>query len=670
MRPDDPVRVLPGIGPAAEQDLETLGVRTLRDLVCLKPRAYDDRREERLVKDAAMDNPSIACLLHMVRASEFPSKAGRTVKITAVDDEGTQVDLLCFNRPFLKKTLAPGTSWYTVSNSLTRKNGRYSLSAFECKRTREEAGIGEMLAVYPLSGRLTEKLMRNAVKNALEGLPPVPDVLPEDFYSRLGLLHHDEAFRKMHCPSCPEEARMAIRTLKFTELFLLLLPMKRDKARRPARQPVATRLEQQLLSSLPFSLTKDQETAADEIRRDLDSGEPMNRLLQGDVGSGKTLVAWLTALHVIASGAQVAYMAPTELLARQHADNAARLFGNLARLAFLTGDVKSKQRKLLLEALQDGSVDLVIGTHALFSKDVSFRNLKYVIVDEEHRFGVQQRELLREKGSGASVLAMSATPIPRTLALTVYADTEVSTISTMPTGRLPIKTFLVSEGRRDEMYDVIAVEFERGHQAYFVYPRIDDKGESDMRDVTGMYGFLKEKYPGVPSALIHSKLAEDEKIQILKDFNEKKILYLVATSVVEVGIDVPDATCMVIEHAENFGLAALHQLRGRVGRSTLQSFCFLVFGSNLTETAKERLKVMKETTDGFEIAERDLVIRGPGDMSGNKQSGFINLRYANLTEDPDLVSLASEEADRLIAEDRGLLKAENAALREVLLKAH
>lgn len=662
MTGQESVHVLPGIGPAKERDLLGLGVRTVMDLVRLKPRAYDDRREERFVGEGG----SVACLLHITGTSEFPSKSGRTLKVTAADDNGTMIDLLCFNRPFLRNMLVPDSSWYTLASNVAHNRGRYSTASFECKRTKEELGLGEVIPVYPLSGGLTQKALRTAVGNALDALSPIPDELPQDFYPRLSLMHHADAYRKIHFPSSPEEAASALRTLKFTELFLLLLPAKREKARTEEREAEVTELEEKLLSSLPFSLTDDQKRAADEIRRDLDSGVPMNRLLQGDVGSGKTLVAWLSALHAIARGGQVAYMAPTELLARQHADSAAALFGSFVRLAFLSGDVKAKPRKFLLEALRDGSVDLVIGTHALFSKDVVFRNLKYVIVDEEHRFGVQQRQTLREKGSGASVLSMSATPIPRTLALTVYADTSVSTITTMPEGRLPITTYLVSEGKRETMYSAVAVEFERGHQAYFVYPRIDDAGDSDLRDVTSMYSFLREKYPGVPSALIHSRLDEEEKIQILHDFKEKKLLYLVATSVVEVGIDVPDATCMVIEHAETFGLAALHQLRGRVGRSSLQSYCFLVFSGSLTETGKERLKVMKESTDGFLIAERDLEIRGPGDMAGSRQSGFLSLHYASLTEDPELVDLAVKEADRLLEEDRGLIMAGHDVLRKTL----
>jgi ATP-dependent DNA helicase RecG len=364
-------------------------------------------------------------------------------------------------------------------------------------------------------------------------------------------------------------------------------------------------------------------------------------------------------------------MAPTELLARQHAEKAAEWLEPLGiRLAFLTGSVTGKSRQLLLAALSHGEIDIIIGTHALFSNEVEFKHLRYIIIDEQHRFGVVQRVSLLQKGRSPDVLMMTATPIPRTLALTVFGDLNISTIRTMPEGRLPITTYLVANESRQRMYAAIGVEFSRGHQAYFVYPRIDDKGESTLRDVQTMYTLLSERmYPGIPSALIHSRLPEEEKVSILKRFRNKELAYLVSTSVVEVGIDVPNATCMVIEHAERFGLSALHQLRGRVGRSTLQSYCFLVYEPNLGDDARKRLKVMKESNDGFHIAEQDLLIRGPGEVAGTRQSGFLKLRFASLTEDFEEIEKAKKEVDLLLSSDPGLVSLSNTTIREVLLKA-
>ena len=328
--------------------------------------------------------------------------------------------------------------------------------------------------------------------------------------------------------------------------------------------------------------------------------------------------------------------------------------------------MQGKPRQILLDQLKAGNIDLLIGTHALFYRDVVYRNLRYVIIDEQHRFGVEQRRALLEKGIDPGVLLMTATPIPRTLALTVFGNLNVSTIRTMPKGRLPVITYLVDSSKRDRMYEAVGVEMQRGHQAYFVYPRIDDEGSSGLRDVQTMYDFLsREKYPQFRGTLIHSRLPEDEKIAILNDFSAGKLDYLVSTSVVEVGIDVPNATCMVVEHSEIFGLSALHQLRGRVGRSTLQSWCFLAYEDSITEDGKKRLSVLRRTNDGFEIAEEDLKIRGPGELSGLRQSGFLHLKYADLEKDVSLMSMARDEVEAILAGDPGLLSLDNSVIRRV-----
>ena len=667
---DESITRVPGVGKALKGEFEKLGVSTLSDAVELLPRGYDDRRKERRMNDATPQDPSVNCRITILSHETFPSpKMGMTLKVNAEDDDGERVTLLCFNRPFLKNQLKIDSSWYL--NAVVQKyKGLYSTSRFEIKKTKEECGIGRILPLYPLSGNLKQKNVRDATRFALASLSPFEEILPQETIERNDLVSRTDAFNYVHWPNDDIEIKVGKRTLAFTELLLLELSILREKKDKKAiKKAKPSKLEGAFISSLPFSLTPDQDKAIDEIREDLSSTTPMYRLLQGDVGAGKTLVAWISALSIIERGGQVAFMAPTELLARQHAEKASELLSPLGvRIAFVTGEVKGKGRNLLLKALKEGEVDLAIGTHALFSSDVVFKNLKYVIIDEQHRFGVGQREALTKKGEMPHVLMMTATPIPRTLAMTVFADMDTSIIRSMPKGRKPIKTHTVSSKNRDRMYEAVGVEFQRGHQAYFVYPRIDDEGESDLRDVTTMYSFLQKKYPGVPSALIHSKLEEEEKVRILKEFREKKIQYLVSTSVVEVGIDIPDATCMVIEHAERFGLAALHQLRGRVGRSELQSYCFLVFEPSLSEDGKERLKVMRDTNDGFLIAEKDLEIRGPGEMSGNKQSGFLKLKFASITEDQDILEDARNEAERILNEDKGLISGINSGLRKALEK--
>ena len=672
---------LSGVGPAAKAGYAELGIATFSDLLLLSPRTWEDRSEVHplgLVQDSQMANTLVEVLSH----SYFGMKSGkkRTLKIIVRDVSNLgdgRLSLLCFGRNFLEKTIKVGRIYY-LYGSVKDNRGELQCSQFELYPATEDGDFpkqfGRILPIYPLRGSLSQRLIRANIKAVLASVDTFAEELTATMRDRYHLMTTDQAIRAYHFPPSLEVLQKARRTLALTELFYLQLVARRHKSlvQRSAKTgpSIPTKLELKFIEGLPFSLTADQIASLKEIREDLDSEMPMNRLLQGDVGSGKTLVAWISALHVLSQGAQVAFMAPTELLARQHAESAAALLQDLGiRLAFLTGSVKNKERRLLLEAIKEGEVDIVIGTHALFSAEVAFKNLRYVIIDEQHRFGVEQRLALLEKAQVPDLLLMTATPIPRTLSLTVFGNLNVSTLKTMPAGRKPVITHLVNEQSRKRMYQAVGVEFRRGHQAYFVYPRIDDSGESDLRDVTNMYDFLKNEYPDVPSALIHSKLDEEEKVRILKEYQAGKLSYLVSTSVVEVGIDIPNATCMVIEHADRFGLSALHQLRGRVGRSVLQSYCFLVFGNELTDEAKQRLKVMKESNDGFFIAEQDLLIRGPGELTGTRQSGYLKLIYASLTEDLPLIEIARNEADLILERDPGLLLVEHEPIRAVLAEA-
>lgn len=663
-----PIERLQGVGKVRAADYHTkLHVDTFKDLLALAPRAYEDRTKLTSIKDLKEGENTINTKIIVQSHTYFGGmrKNERTLKVIVKDLSGTKLSLLCFGRSFLEKTLQTGSVWFINAN-VNQYNGEWQSSSFSVYRTQDEAGIGRVIPIYPMGGSLTQKSIRKDINTILSNkYITFDDELPQRLYSKYSLMHTDSAIRLMHMPRSMEEVKASRRTLALTELLLMEIAlMRKSTYEKNNKKSSISELEKKFISSLPFSLTKDQVSSLNEIRQDLDTQRSMNRLLQGDVGSGKTLIAWISSLHEIAKKGQVAFMAPTELLARQHAEKAAELLEPLGvKIAFITGDVKGKGRKYLLDALKNGEVDIAIGTHALFSKDVVFKNLKYVIIDEQHRFGVEQRLALTSKGEIPHLLLMTATPIPRTLALTMFSDLQVSSIHTMPQGRKPITTYLVKEENREKMYQTIAVEFKRSHQAYFVYPRIEDEGDSGLRDVKNMFEYLKKEYPGVPSALIHSKLPEEEKMQILTDFRNKKLSYLVATSVIEVGIDIPMATCMVIEHAERFGLAALHQLRGRVGRSDLQSYCFLVYSASLSEDSKARLRVMKESTDGFYIAEKDLEIRGPGEIAGAKQSGFLKLKYASLVNDIELIEIAKKEALEIMEKDRGLISTENYMLR-------
>lgn len=676
-----PVTALKGVGKGVAKAYENLGIETWADLLLCAPRSYEDRTSFTSLSEIP-DGGQANTIVQVVSHSYFGSGKKRTLKVIVrdADESGSQrASLLCFGRNFLERVLRIGSLFY-LYGQFQRHFHELQSSQFEMTPVLPDGSLphdfGKMIPVYPLSGILTQRIIRRDIAGILGQCGVLENELPEYIVKEHQLLDTDSAIRILHEPESQTILKSALKTLAFTELFYLQLIGRRKMnstrtGNKNLKNTEITVLENRFIHSLPFSLTKDQMHALEEIRRDMALAAPMNRLLQGDVGSGKTLVAWISALRVIQEQGQVAFMAPTELLARQHAEKAAGMlepFG--VRIAFLTGSVTGIARRNLLKALEHHDIDIIIGTHALFSEDVTFANLRYIIIDEQQRFGVVQRLSLLDKASYPDVLMMSATPIPRTLALTVFGDLDISTIRTMPVGRIPIITYLVSNQSRERMYAAIKVEFSRGHQAYFVYPRIESDGNSNLRDVESMFKKLsQEMYPGIPAALIHSRLPENEKVDILLRFNRGEISYLVSTSVVEVGIDIPNATCMVIEHAERFGLAALHQLRGRVGRSTLQSYCFLVYEADLSDDARQRLMVMKDSTDGFYIAEQDLLIRGPGEVAGTRQSGFLKLRFANLTTDLPLITEVRTAVDSVLKKDTPLLSASHATIRNVLLHA-
>jgi ATP-dependent DNA helicase RecG len=640
----------------------------------------------------------------------------KTLKVH-IEDSSARAVLVCFNRPFLEKQLIVGKQ-FRLWGRFFYKYGEIQSSAFEVEplettgTTEESEGtavkasraFGRILPIYPLSAGLTQGLFRRLVRTALtQYAPPLENELPEAIIRRDGLLPKARAIHAIHFPAAMAELDMARKTLIYEELFYLeVLVGKRAMERRngetqtagkltpPAAGPAGgyTVLQHRLLERLPFDLTPGQEEAMVEINRDMDGPFPMARLLQGDVGSGKTLVSFLTALRAVDAGGQAAFMAPTELLARQHAENAALLLEPLGvRIAFLTGNIKAVGRKPLLKSLAAGEVDIAVGTHALFSRDVVYRNLRLVVVDEQHRFGVTQRQAIMEKGYSSlaapgtpDLLMMSATPIPRTLALTVFGDLDVSVIRDLPPGRKPVKTHLAKESNEGKVYEFVGRELAAGRQAYFVYPLIEadrDTGNANvLKDVLTMTERLtKSVFPRYKIALLHSRVDEEEKRKTMDAFRRGEVQVLVATSVVEVGVDVPKATCMVIEHAERFGLSALHQLRGRVGRGGDQSYCFLVYsdegpeGDSLTEDGKTRLKVMLENTDGFVIAEEDLKLRGPGQIAGIEQSGYLALGIADPVRDADELARARTDAFAMLEADSGLLTPEYRRVAEVLERA-
>lgn len=669
-----PVTALRGAGKAVSERLARLGIYTVADLLIRYPRDYDDRTVFVPFASFARE-PRIHTVARVLAHDWFGYGRMRTLKILVRDDSGPAA-LVCFNRPFLETSLPIGAE-ILVTGKFQYRFGEIQSSSFEAERL-DEGGAPKkgILPVYALTEGLQQGQIRRLVATALaEYGARVEEELPTAMRERRALGSKREALRNIHFPASAESLAAARNYLVFEELFYFQLAVARRALKRREvhveRNPCRGLLKARLKERLPFALTPDQEKAAAEVAADMASPRPMARLVQGDVGSGKTLVAFLACLDAIESGGQAAFMAPTELLARQHAQTAARLLEPLGvRLAFLSGNVEDAARPPLLAALAAGEVDLVLGTQALFSDEVAYRRLCLAVVDEQHRFGVLQRLALGRKGLLPDLLMMTATPIPRTLALTVFGDLSVSTIKTMPPGRKPIVTHLAKAGNETRVYEYVRRLLAQGRQAYFVYPLIGESERLELKNAEAMAERLsKEIFPEYHVGLIHSRLKEEEKRATMDAFVRGERRILVATSVVEVGVDVPNAAAMVIEHAERFGLAALHQLRGRVGRGTEQSYCFLVYSEGLTEDAKARLKAMLGTADGFVLAEEDLRIRGPGELAGTAQSGYLRLSIADPTRDTEALEEARKEAFALAEADPGLLAPENAVLREVLARA-
>ena len=676
----EPLGAIKGIGPAMIPRLAKLGVRSVAGLLCHYPRDWEDRGVKHPITDFQR---SQVCTEVTVIAHDWIGYGRmRTLKVHIEDESGKAV-LLCFNRPWLEKQLVQGCR-FRLWGRFYFKYGEIQSSAFEIEPVGENqaAGFGDILPVYPLSAGISQAMLRRVMSHALEKYAAgLEDELPAEITGRDKLLPKAAAIKAIHFPKNAAELEQAKKTLIYEELFYLevmvgmrALERKKGAAPKPAlalSKISFSPLQNRLLERLPFSLTSGQEEAVREINRDMAGAYPMARLLQGDVGSGKTLVSFLAALRAAEDGGQAAIMAPTELLARQHAENAARLLEPLGlHIAFLTGNIKAAGRKALVRALALGEIEIVVGTHALFSKDVAYKNLRLVVVDEQHRFGVTQRALIMAKGSDPHLLMMSATPIPRTLALTVFGDMDVSVIRGLPPGRKPVTTHLAKESNEKKVYDFVKRELAAGRQAYFVYPLIENGGELELKDAVSMAQRLAKKvFPQFSVALLHSKIDEEEKRGIMDNFRKGEIKILAATSVVEVGVDVANATCMVVEHAERFGLSALHQLRGRVGRGTDQSYCFLVYSDELTEDGKARLMVMLENSDGFVIAEEDLKLRGPGQIAGTEQSGYLALGIASPIQNAEELSRARADAFSILETDPGLLLPDHRVIARVLEQA-
>jgi ATP-dependent DNA helicase RecG len=659
-----PVQFLKGVGPRRAADLEHAGLATLEDLLYRFPIRYEDRSRLQPIKSlrpgqvVSVAGRVLACGLRTTR------RPGFKIFEVAVDDGSGTLRAVWFNQPFLRDVFVRGQHVILYGMVEMRGSATLQLTNPQYEVIDEEEGgetvhTGRIVPVYERTGTITPKMQRRLVFDALQKLPAdLPDHLPESIRARLTLPSRYAALLATHFP--PEDAAIdalnrfatpAQQRLIFEEAFLFQLGVLARRQAAAAEQKTAPvrvddRIRESARSVLPFRLTNGQKQALKEIVDDMQRAFPMNRLLQGDVGAGKTIVALLAALVAMENGLQVAFMAPTEILAEQHYTNIARLLqSSRFRVALLTGSTASAARRAQLAEIASGSIHLVVGTHALVQGDVAFSALGLAVIDEQHRFGVLQRATLREKGLHPDVLVMTATPIPRTLALTVYGDLDVSTIRELPAGRLPIKTTARPESRREDVYAFVREQVDAGRQVYVIYPLVEESAKVDLKAATEMADHLAtEIFPQYRVGLLHGRLKADAKERVMGAFARGELQILVSTTVVEVGVDVPNATVMLVEHAERFGLSQLHQLRGRVGRDRHQSYCFLLYQSPLSDEARERLTAMTETTDGFQIAERDLKLRGPGDFFGTRQAGMPTFRMIDLVRDRELLDVAQREA--------------------------
>lgn len=652
LTPDTPVRYLKGVGPKTAERFEKLGILTLSDLLCHYPRRYLDFSKPYSIAEAPADTECV------VKAEVFAKPGGRILpggrrmeRITAGDDVSS-LEITWFNNPYAAQKLELGQEYYfqgIVTGGMLRRQ-----MVNPQVRTDAQVKSSPFEAVYPQTEGLTSSSIAKCVRQLLPHAELLPDPLPPEMLKKYRLLSKADAVRAIHCPATEEEAFAARRRLIYEELLVLQLGIGRMKNHGAASTgaPMKKADASPFWESLPFSPTGAQRRAVEEILTDMSGETSMNRLLQGDVGSGKTLVAAAAIWACIRAGYQAALLAPTEILASQHAENLNRLLSPFGmRVALLTGGMKAAARRTTLAAIRDDEADLIVGTHAILSEGVEFARLGLAVVDEQHRFGVRQRGLLAEKAANPHLLVMSATPIPRTLGLLMYGDLDISILDELPPGRKPVKTRCITGKKRADLYGFLDREIDSGRQAYIVCPAIEDAGGSGLNAVKSYYEDIAKAYlPDRRVGLMHGKLKPKEKAEVMDDFKSGRLDALVSTTVIEVGVDVPNATVMVIENAERYGLSALHQLRGRVGRGAAESWCFLV-SDNASESVQKRLKFLCSTSDGFAVAQYDLETRGPGDFFGSRQHGLPTLQIADLMNDTRTLHAAQSEAVALLAED-------------------
>ncbi len=668
---------LPGLTPNRRAALLDAGIRSAEDLIFTLPRRYLDRTRTVLASKAADADGPVTVFGQVVRVQVLGGGNHQRLEVTLQDASGRITGVWFKGVSYFKGRFEAGrtVAFFGTAKRFGAQIQMAHPDAEVLDGDGKPATLSGILPIYPGTDRMKKTYISGAVfqrwARQLLNEHPLPEFLPAALLKAYGFPQRQQALHHLHAPDALSQTLPARNRLKFEELLLFQLAVRRLRLTRTERTQAPALVPgehtKRFFRELPFGLTGGQREALGEIRRDLASGRQMNRLLQGDVGSGKTVVAMGALLMAADSGLQGAIMAPTEILAEQHARTFAKLLEPLGvNIALLTGSLTGGARKSLLERLANGDIHVVVGTHALFQDDVSFLKLGLIVIDEQHRFGVRQRLAFQEKGQGVHTLVMSATPIPRSLAMTLYADLDLSVMRELPAGRKPITTVVRGERSRDDVYRHVKAEAEAGGQAYVVYPLVEESELSDLKDATAGAEELKARFPDLRVGLVHGRMKPEEKDAVMRPFVAGELDVLVSTTVIEVGVDVPNASFMVIEHAERFGLSQLHQLRGRVGRGGRASTCVLLVGVKISREGRERLETMARTQDGFEIAEVDLRLRGPGDVLGTAQSGLPEFRFADLLTDAEWVAAAKRTAAELLEADPGLTHPDHAALRAEL----
>ncbi|QJA09212.1 ATP-dependent DNA helicase RecG [Romboutsia sp. CE17] len=666
------IQYVKGIGPKRAYKLNKLGIFTLKDLLYYFPRQYEDRNN--LKKIAQLQNEDKATIKAVILGiTNSNPKKGMTLTKVDIKDETGYAKLVFFNQPYISNAFKSGDT-ILVFGKVKKEFKNIELSSCEIEHlSNAPKNTCKIMPIYPLTFGVTNKEIMSIIKSVLSNKELViKEYLPKTIIDKYKLCSIDYAIKNIHAPSSKENFKIALYRIIFEEFLILQLGLFMFK--NGVTEVEGIKFEENdklkdIIDSLPFKLTKAQNRALNEIIEDMQSSKVMNRLVQGDVGSGKTVVALLALANCVLNGYQGALMAPTEILAEQHyisLTETLKEFGMNVEL--LVGSLTKKQKEKVLDRVKNKEIDILIGTHALIEDKVEFNNLGIVITDEQHRFGVRQRGKLSDKGNNPDVLVMTATPIPRTLALILYGDLDISIIDELPPGRQPIDTIAVSKDKRDRAYNnLVRAEVEKGRQVYIVCPLVEESESIEAKAAVELVEELKQEYfSDLKVGLLHGKMKATEKDNIMKSFKNKELDILVSTTVIEVGVNVPNATLMIIENAERFGLAQLHQLRGRVGRGKHKSYCILIYASK-SEVCRQRMSIMEETNDGFKISEKDLEIRGPGEFFGTRQHGLPELKIANIFKHMKILKIAQQEARYIIGEDSKLQNSKNKLLKNEII---